>query len=74
MSEYPRISKVGLVGVVVTFAPEMDDRANLAAIAFRAAVDQKCWEDVSETSSTLVSTFIAADLVDTPFEDIHTRR
>ncbi|MFK7877658.1 MAG: allophanate hydrolase subunit 1 [Paracoccaceae bacterium] len=73
MADFPRIANVGLTGLVVTFAAEMDPRANLAAIAFRAAVQAKNWPEVSETSSTLVSTFIAIDLVDTPFEDIRTR-
>ena len=73
MTDYPRISSVGLSGVAVTFADAMDQRANLAAIALRAAIDSENWPEVSETSSTLVSTFIAVDLVETSYEDIHNR-
>lgn len=73
MSDTPRISNVGLVGVAVTFAEEMSERANLAAIAFRAAVDAQNWPDVIETSSTLVSTFVAVDLTTTDFDDFRNR-
>jgi len=73
MSEYPKIARVGLSGVVVTFGESLSDPANLAAIAFRGAVDTQAWEDVSETASTLVSTFLAVDLVAVPYDDIHAR-
>jgi KipI family sensor histidine kinase inhibitor len=62
MPDTPRISNVGLHGLLVSFASEMSDIANRAAIAFRAAVDANGWPEVTETSSTLVSTYIAVDL------------
>ncbi len=73
MSEFPKIAPIGLTGIVVTFAGAMGDRANMAAIAFRATLDAEDWPEISETSSTLVSTFLAVDLVDTPFEDLRAR-
>lgn len=73
MTEYPKIAQVGLSGILVTFGESLSDHANLAAIAFRAAVDAKGWPEVSETASTLVSTFLAVDLVDTPFEGMRAR-
>lgn len=73
MSDFPRISPVGLFGIAVTFANQMEDRANLAAIAFRGAVDAAGWPEVTETSSTLVSTFLAVDLAKVPYEDIAAR-
>ena len=73
MITYPRIAPVGLSGVLVSFAAEMEDRANLAAIAFRAAVDAENWPDVIETSSTLVSAFVAVDLSTTDYDDIAAR-
>lgn len=73
MSEFPRISPVGLSGVAVSFGGELSDAANRAAIAFRAAVDAAAWEDVSETASTLVSTYLAVDLARTPFEEVRDR-
>lgn len=62
MTGFPRIANVGLHGLAVIFAGEMSERANLAAIAFRAALDAQAWPEISETSSTLVSTFLAVDL------------
>lgn len=70
MTTFPRISSVGLSGVAVTFADHMEDRANLAAIAFRGAVDAAGWAEVTETSSTLVSTYLAVDLAKTAYDDI----
>ena len=70
MTEYPKISRVGLDGVVVTFGDVLADRANLAAIAFRHAVDVEGWEEVRETASVLVSTFLSVDLVTTPYESV----
>lgn len=62
MPDYPRIATVGLSGIAVSFAPDMSDAANRAAIAFRAAVDAADWPEVTETASTLVSCYLAADL------------
>ena len=73
MFENPRISSVGLSGVLVSFAADMQERANLAALAFRAAIDAQDWPDVIETASTLVSTFVAVDLTTTPYENIRVR-
>ncbi|MEP5029059.1 MAG: carboxyltransferase domain-containing protein, partial [Marinomonas sp.] len=68
MAEYPRIRRVGLSGLLVQFGAGMTEPANRAAIAFRADVDAAEWPEISETSTSLVSTFVAADLVATPAE------
>jgi KipI family sensor histidine kinase inhibitor len=65
MSTYPTIRTVGLAGVLVTFADAMSSPANRAALAFRAAVDGQTWPEVSETSMSLVSVYVVADLVTT---------
>ncbi len=62
MSDWPKIRTVGLSGLLVTFAGEMSEPANRAALAFRAAVEAAEWPEVSETSTSLVSTFLAVDL------------
>ena len=62
---FPRIRRVGLAGLLVQFSDVMEDAANCAAIAFRAAVDAQNWPEVHETSTSLVSTFVSADLVAT---------
>ncbi|MEE4188924.1 MAG: carboxyltransferase domain-containing protein [Roseobacter sp.] len=65
MSTYPSIRTVGLAGVLVTFADAMSSPANRAALAFRAAVEEQAWSEVSETSMSLVSVYVVADLVTT---------
>lgn len=62
MSEWPKIQTVGLSGILVTFAGAMSEPANRAALSFRAAVEAEDWKEVSETSSSLVSTFLECDL------------
>lgn len=64
MSDFPRVQTVGLCGVIVTFAGAMSDTANRAALAFRAAVDAADWPEVNETTMSLVSVFVLADLVE----------
>ncbi|MEM8576606.1 MAG: carboxyltransferase domain-containing protein [Pseudomonadota bacterium] len=59
MDGYPRIETVGLSGLLVTFAPALDDAANRAALAFRAAM-RGAW--IEESATSLVSAFFRADL------------
>lgn len=68
MSDFPRIRSVGLAGLLIQFAEGMSERANRAALAFRAAVEEQEWEEVRETSTSLVSTFVSVDLGRTPVE------
>ena len=58
MTDWPRIRSVGLSGLLVTFAEKMSEPANRAALAFRAAVEDEDWPEVTETSTSLVSTFV----------------
>lgn len=58
MTDWPRIRSVGLSGLLVTFAEKMSEPANRAALAFRAAAEEQDWPEVSETSTSLVSTFV----------------
>ncbi|MEM9966658.1 MAG: carboxyltransferase domain-containing protein [Pseudomonadota bacterium] len=62
MSDWPKIRTVGLSGLLVTFAAQMSEPANRAALAFRAAVEAQDWPEVTETSTSLVSTFLEVDL------------
>ncbi|MEW9919991.1 allophanate hydrolase subunit 1 [Marimonas sp. MJW-29] len=73
MTDWPRINTVGLSGVLVTFAGAMSEPANRAALAFRAAVDNEDWPEVTETSTSLVSTFLQVDLSSTPAEAMKDR-
>lgn len=62
MADFPRIRTVGLSGLLVQFAGTMSEPANRAAIAFRASVESQGWPEVSETTISLVSTFVCVDL------------
>lgn len=73
MGNWPQIRTVGLSGMLVTFAGEMSEPANRAALAFRAAVDGAAWPEVSETSTSLVSTFLEVDLASTAPEEMKER-
>lgn len=70
MSAWPVIRTVGLSGLLVSFAEGMSEPANRAALAFRAEVDAQDWPFVSETSTSLVSTFVEVDLAATPEGDV----
>ena len=58
MTDWPRIRSVGLSGLLITFAEKMSEPANRAALAFRAAVEEQGCPEVTETSTSLVSTFV----------------
>lgn len=73
MSDWPQIRTVGLNGVLITFAGAMSEPANRAALAFRAAVDAQDWPEVTETSTSLVSTFLEVDLATTPLDAMKER-
>jgi len=57
----PLIRTVGLSGLLVTFADALSEPANRAALAFRAEVTAQDWPDVTEVSTSLVSTFVELD-------------
>lgn len=63
MTDFPVVRTVGLSGVLVTFAEAMTGPANRAALAFRAVVDAEGLPEVRETSMSLVSVYVVADLV-----------
>ena len=59
--KYPRIVPVGLNGFLVQFSGGLNETSNRAALAFKAAIDQKAWRGIEETSSTLASSFLRFD-------------
>ncbi|MGB7242763.1 MAG: carboxyltransferase domain-containing protein [Sulfitobacter sp.] len=70
---WPRIGTVGLSGLLVTFGAALSEPANRAALAFRAAVERQDWPEVSETSTSLVSTFLSVDLAITSAAEMKER-
>jgi KipI family sensor histidine kinase inhibitor len=73
MTDQPLIRSVGLSGVLVTFAEKMEESANRAALAFRAAVAAQDWPEVIEVSTSLVSTFVEVDLATTSIDEVTER-
>ncbi|MCA8884813.1 MAG: carboxyltransferase domain-containing protein [Rhodobacteraceae bacterium] len=52
---FPRVAEIGLSGLLVSFGDRLDDRANRAALAFRAAAEAAGWPDLVETAPSLAS-------------------
>ena len=62
MSEpFPRIEPLGEAALLVRFAPALDDAANRACVAFRAALEEDAPEGVVETASSLGSVLVRHD-------------
>jgi KipI family sensor histidine kinase inhibitor len=57
----PYIRNAGISGLLVTFADQLSDEANRAALAFRDAVELNTIDGVTETSNSLVSTLVLFD-------------
>lgn len=57
----PEVLDHGLSGLLVRFSQKLSDRANEAAIAFRAMLEAEGWDGVVETSPALVSVFVSFD-------------
>ena len=66
---WPQVSFVGLDGILVSFADNLNEPANRAALAFRMAVERASWPWVSETTTSLVSVFVRWSEV--PQDDTH---
>lgn len=60
-TQWPRIRKAGYDGFVISFGDTLEDRANRAALAFRAALDAAALPGVAETSTSLVSAYLRFD-------------
>lgn len=58
---FPRIDHVGIDGALVRFADHLDEPANRAALAFRAALERASWPGVEECATSLVSTYLRFD-------------
>jgi len=56
-----QLATMGLGGILVRFSDRLDDGANRAALAFRAAVEAAGWDGVEETAASLGSVFLRFD-------------
>lgn len=55
---FPRIEPLGTDGLLVRFADRLDDAANRACVAFRAALEDRHIDGVVETASSLGSVLV----------------
>ena len=69
----PRLTPLGLDGLLITFADSLDEAANRAALAFRAAVDAEAWDVVTETATSLASAYLTFDPALTAYDALHDR-
>lgn len=60
-STFPKITRLGLSGILVSFADHLSEAANRAALALGAAVEAEAWEGVAETAPTLASLYLRVD-------------
>jgi len=58
---FPRISFLGLDGLLVSFGDRLSEPANRAALALRHAIEREGWHEVEETTASLVSTYLRFD-------------
>lgn len=57
----PRITRLGLTGLLVQFADRLSDPANRGALALREAVESAAWPGVAETAPSLAALFVRVD-------------
>ena len=69
----PRLTPLGLDGLLVTFADSLDEAANRAALAFRAAVNAEGWDGVTETATSLASAYLTFDPGRTAYDGLRDR-
>ena len=67
---FPRIGRLGLGGLLVSFGDALSEPANRAALAFRAAVERATPKGVEESTTSLVSTFLRFDALRIEAEDL----
>ncbi len=59
--QWPSLRTAGFNGFLVSFSDRLNEPANRAALAFRAAIDRQDWSGIEETTTTLVSTYVRFD-------------
>lgn len=70
-NRWPLIRTAGFDGFLVSFGDQLNEPANRAALALRAAVEQKGWAGIEETSTSLVSTYLRFDPLWKDHADMH---
>lgn len=71
MPAFPKVSPLGVDGLLVSFGDQLGEAANRAALAFRAALDASGAEGLEETSTSLTSVYLRFDLARTDHQKLH---
>lgn len=71
ITQQAQLRTAGVDGYLISFGTRLNEAANRAALAFRAAIDHEAWDGVEETSSTLVSTFVRFDPLHLSHDRLH---
>lgn len=58
---FPRLSNIGLSGILVSFSDILSEAANRAALAFRAHLEAETWDGIEETTTSLTSVYVGFD-------------
>ncbi|GAB4390423.1 5-oxoprolinase subunit B family protein [Albidovulum sp.] len=58
---WPRLAPLGTDGILVSFADRLDDKANRAALSFRAAAEDAGLAGLAETATSLASAYLRFD-------------
>lgn len=72
-TSFPRIDPVGLDGLLVRFGDQLNEAANRAALALRAALETAPLDGVEEVSMSLVSVFLRFDPLHVTPQDLQSR-
>jgi KipI family sensor histidine kinase inhibitor len=59
---WPRVSPLGIDGVLISFGDHLSEPANRAALAFRAGLERASLEGAEESSTSLCSVYLRFDL------------
>lgn len=60
-ARFPVVRTAGIDGMLVTFADQLTEPGNRAALAFRAALEDAAWDGIGETATSLASVFLRFD-------------
>lgn len=67
---FPRITPVGLNGMLISFSDRLSEGANRAALAFRAAIEGRALPGVIETTTSLTSAYVVFDPLTLPVQSL----
>lgn len=70
---FPIIRNIGLDGMLVTFASQLSEQSNRAALAFHAELQQLAQDGIGETSTSLASAFVRFDPLRLSHAALHAR-